>query len=79
VKRFFLAIISTYQRQISPRSTPRCRFIPTCSHYAHLAISRYGAFHGGVMAVSRIIRCHPFSKGGYDPVPEDLYIVLRKD
>jgi putative membrane protein insertion efficiency factor len=67
----FLAkiLIRAYQRLISPVLPPSCRFIPTCSQYAYEAISRYGAMRGGLMAVKRILRCHPFHPGGYDPVP----------
>ena len=67
----FLAkiLIRAYQRLISPVLPPSCRFIPTCSQYAYEAISRYGAMRGGLMAVKRLLRCHPFHPGGYDPVP----------
>ena len=57
-------------RQISPSLPPSCRFTPTCSQYALEAITKYGALHGGYLAVRRILRCHPFYKGDlYDPVP----------
>lgn len=67
----FLAkiLIRAYQRLISPVLPPSCRFMPTCSQYAYEAVSRYGAMRGGLMAVKRILRCHPFHPGGYDPVP----------
>lgn len=48
---------------------PSCRYVPTCSEYAMIAIKRYGAAKGGWMAFKRILRCHPFHEGGYDPVP----------
>ncbi|RLB95232.1 MAG: membrane protein insertion efficiency factor YidD [Deltaproteobacteria bacterium] len=48
---------------------PSCRFTPTCSQYAYEAVSRYGAVRGGLMAFKRLLRCHPFHPGGYDPVP----------
>ncbi|MGJ4850868.1 membrane protein insertion efficiency factor YidD [Bacillota bacterium Meth-B3] len=64
-----LAAIRFYRRSISPGLPPACRFFPTCSEYALEAIERYGAFKGGWMAFWRILRCNPFSKGGYDPVP----------
>ncbi len=68
VKKFFLLMIRLYQTYLSPMMGPHCRFYPTCSEYAKIAISRYGALKGGWMAVKRICRCHPFHAGGYDPV-----------
>lgn len=62
-------MIGFYRSYISPLSPPSCRYIPTCSEYAMIAIEKYGAVKGGIMAVKRILRCHPFHKGGYDPVP----------
>lgn len=80
MKRFLLALIRFYRRQISPRKGgPCCRYFPTCSQYAVTAIERYGALKGGRMAAWRILRCNPFSKGGYDPVPEDPYTTLRRE
>jgi putative membrane protein insertion efficiency factor len=66
----FMALIRAYQLTIS-RLLPggSCRFYPTCSHYGYQAIAKYGALGGGWMAVKRILRCHPFHPGGYDPVP----------
>ena len=55
------------------------RYVPTCSAYAVTAINRYRALKGGLMAVWRILRCNPFSKGGYDPVPEDPLITFRRE
>ena len=69
MKTLMLSLISFYRRCISPAFPARCRFRPTCSVYAYEAISKYGALKGGYMAVKRILRCHPFHKGGYDPVP----------
>ena len=70
MKRFFLAIISFYQKHISPHKAACCRFTPTCSEYAHQAINKYGAAKGGWLALRRLLRCHPFYKGDYyDPVP----------
>lgn len=68
-KRLLLGLIHFYQRNISPMFPPCCRFIPTCSQYAAEAISKYGALKGGFLALKRILRCNPFFKGGYDPVP----------
>ena len=68
-KRALLALIRFYRHQISPATPPLCRFIPTCSEYALEAVQKYGALKGGYLAVRRILKCHPFHKGGYDPVP----------
>lgn len=67
--RALRAVIRFYKRRISPGLPPSCRFIPTCSEYAYEAIGKYGAIRGGLMAAWRILRCNPFGKGGYDPVP----------
>ncbi|TVR63400.1 MAG: membrane protein insertion efficiency factor YidD [Gemmatimonadales bacterium] len=65
-----LGLIRFYQKGISPLSGPKCRFIPTCSCYAHEAVSRYGVLRGGWLFVRRFARCHPFGGHGVDPVPE---------
>ncbi len=62
-------LIRFYRAAISPLLGANCRFIPTCSAYAMQAIEKYGAWKGGWLALRRILRCHPFCKGGYDPVP----------
>ena len=62
--------IRIYQRFISPLMRPHCRFYPTCSQYAAEAIERHGPLKGLWLAVRRILKCHPFHPGGYDPVPE---------
>lgn len=69
MKSAVLALIRWYRRQISPRMAPSCRFLPTCSQYTYEAIERFGLLRGGAMGVWRILRCNPFGKGGYDPVP----------
>lgn len=70
MKRILLFLIRFYQKWISPlKGQPTCRFYPTCSSYAYLAISRYGALKGTRLAIRRILKCHPFHPGGYDPVP----------
>lgn len=69
MKRILLWLIRFYQRRISPSLPPACRFTPTCSEYAYQAIARHGALKGGYLAVRRILKCHPFHPGGYDPVP----------
>ncbi len=69
MKRVLLWLISFYRRNISPLKPPCCRFIPTCSEYALQAIEKYGALKGGLLALRRVLKCHPFHAGGYDPVP----------
>ena len=69
MKKFVISAIRFYQREISPLSPPRCRYIPTCSQYALEAVEKYGAIKGTSLATKRILRCNPFHKGGYDPVP----------
>ena len=70
MKHVLLMLIRFYQRAISPWRPPCCKYIPTCSNYAVQAITRVGAFKGGALALWRLLRCNPFSRGGYDPVPE---------
>ncbi len=69
MRRLALKLIRGYQVAISPMLPPSCRYIPTCSEYGFEAIERYGIVKGGWMAIRRIGRCHPFAKGGHDPVP----------
>ena len=63
-----LAMIRFYQRRISPLKPKSCRFYPTCSQYALEAIEQFGALKGSIMAIKRILKCHPFHPGGYDPI-----------
>jgi uncharacterized protein len=63
-----LQLLRAYQWGISPILPPACRYVPTCSEYAMEAVERHGAVRGGWMAVTRILRCHPFAGSGYDPV-----------
>ncbi len=72
MKYLMLLLIRFYQKCISPLFMPCCRFYPTCSSYAFTAIERFGAIKGGYLALRRILKCHPFHPGGYDPVPEKL-------
>ena len=69
MKRVLLALVRFYRAAISPWTLPCCRYTPTCSQYALEAIEKYGALKGGWLAFRRILRCNPFHKGGYDPVP----------
>ncbi len=68
LKTIFIVLIRWYQHFISPLKGPSCRFFPSCSSFALEAISKYGAVRGGIMALGRLCRCHPFNPGGYDPV-----------
>ena len=68
MKKLIIGILYFYQKCISPLKMPTCRFYPSCSQYAVEAVNKYGAFKGGFMAIKRIIKCHPFHHGGYDPV-----------
>ena len=69
MKTLLLMILRFYKRYISPMLGQNCRFSPTCSEYAYIAIERYGAAKGSLLAVKRISRCHPFHPGGIDNVP----------
>ncbi|MCQ2475582.1 MAG: membrane protein insertion efficiency factor YidD [Clostridia bacterium] len=69
MKKILISIIRFYQRFISPLFPPSCRYIPTCSQYAVEAIKIHGALKGSLLAFYRVLRCNPFSSGGYDPVP----------
>lgn len=72
MKGLFLALIRSYQRNISPLRPPCCRFLPTCSQYALEAVEKYGAMKGGWLALRRVLRCQPFHRQSsiqYDPVP----------
>ena len=68
-KKSMLVMLRFYKREISPLLPPCCRYTPTCSEYAMQAVEKYGAVKGGWLAAKRILRCHPFHEGGYDPVP----------
>lgn len=70
MKHLLIWLITIYRKNISPRKPPCCKYIPTCSEYGLTAIERFGAFKGSLLTIWRILRCNPFSKGGYDPVPE---------
>ena len=70
MKRVMIAIVGWYQKHVSPYKPPCCRFTPTCSAYALEAFEKRGFWMGLLLTVWRILRCNPFCKGGYDPVPE---------
>ncbi|MDJ0702570.1 MAG: membrane protein insertion efficiency factor YidD [Leptolyngbyaceae cyanobacterium MO_188.B28] len=75
MKILLIWLIRGYRRFISPLFPPTCRFQPTCSQYALDALERFGVFRGSWLAIRRILRCHPFHPGGYDPVPEIFWTV----
>ena len=68
MKHLLIGMIRFYRKYISPYKPASCRFYPTCSAYALEAIEKKGALTGGLMALKRILKCHPFHEGGYDPV-----------
>lgn len=70
MSKLLIGLIKFYRKCISPLKLPCCRFSPTCSEYAIEAIRIHGCFKGSALALWRILRCNPFCKGGYDPVPE---------
>jgi putative membrane protein insertion efficiency factor len=67
--RLLVAALSSYSRWVSPLFGRHCRYEPTCSAYARVAIARFGAVRGAALGVARVARCHPWSPGGFDPVP----------
>ncbi|MEL6501039.1 MAG: membrane protein insertion efficiency factor YidD [Cyanobacteria bacterium J06635_13] len=71
MKIILLGLVRGYRQFISPLFSPSCRFQPTCSQYTLEAIATYGTVKGSWLAIKRILRCHPFHPGGYDPVPLD--------
>jgi putative membrane protein insertion efficiency factor len=68
MRAILISLLKFYKVAISPWLPPSCRFVPTCSEYALEAIQRYGPLRGSAMGLRRILRCHPFHPGGYDPV-----------
>ena len=78
LEKILCLIIRFYQICISPLFPGKCRFTPTCSHYALQAIKKHGPFKGVFLAVKRILRCNPYCEGGYDPVPEYWFEKRKK-
>ncbi len=69
MKKIMIKGILFYRKYLSPMKRSKCPYFPTCSEYGLQAVEKYGAIKGGLLALWRIVRCNPFSKGGYDPVP----------
>ena len=69
MKNIIICLIKFYQKYLSPLKSTKCPYIPSCSQYGLEAVEQYGAIKGSALALWRILRCNPFSKGGYDPVP----------
>lgn len=78
MKRLLIGAIRIYRKTLSPFIGQQCRFEPTCSHYGEEAIAKHGALRGTILTVWRILRCGPWSKGGYDPVPETFLVKHEK-
>lgn len=71
IKKILILLVKFYRKYLSPlKGRGTCIYTPTCSEYAIEAIEKYGAFRGGILSLKRILRCNPFSMGGYDPVPD---------
>lgn len=69
-RKLLIELILFYRKYLSPLKSTKCPYYPSCSEYGLTAVREYGAFRGGLLALWRILRCNPFSKGGYDPVPK---------
>ena len=78
MKKLLIGAIRLYRKTLSPFIGQHCRFEPTCSHYGEEAIAKHGALRGTILTVWRILRCGPWSKGGYDPVPETFLVKHEK-
>ncbi|MBN2694450.1 membrane protein insertion efficiency factor YidD [bacterium] len=70
IKKIFIKIIKFYQKNISPLKPPVCKYYPTCSNYALEAFQEFNWFKALILSIWRVLRCNPFSKGGYDPIPK---------
>ena len=71
-KNLLLLLLRGYKRALSPMFLPSCRYVPSCSDYAAEAIEKFGAVRGTALAIWRLLRCHPFVRGGFDPVPRGI-------
>lgn len=78
MKKICIILIKIYRRYISPLKTPCCRFYPTCSEYAITCFERFGFIKGAILAIRRILSCHPWGKSGIDHVPHEFYIFRKK-
>ena len=78
MKKLLIGAIRLYRKTLSPLIGQQCRFEPSCSHYCEEAIEKHGALRGSLLTVWRILRCGPWSKGGYDPVPEPFLVKHEK-
>jgi uncharacterized protein len=76
-KQITLLLLRGYKAIVSPWLPSSCRYVPTCSEYAMEAVERFGVLRGGVMAIGRLLRCHPFARGGYDPVTKASYDIHK--
>lgn len=79
MKRLLISLVRQYQKYISPLTPPTCRFEPTCSNYMIEAIKKHGSIKGTLMGLSRILRCHPLSQSGRDPVPDKFSLKRNHD
>ncbi|WP_057735599.1 membrane protein insertion efficiency factor YidD [Liquorilactobacillus uvarum] len=77
MSKLLITLVRAYQKFISPFFPPSCRYYPTCSQYMLEALKKHGALKGTLMGIARLLRCHPFVRGGYDPVPE--YFSLKRN
>jgi len=77
--RVVLYLLRGYKWALSPLLSPACRYVPSCSDYAMEAVDRYGVLRGGLMAIWRVLRCHPFVQGGYDPVVKSKILTSERN
>jgi len=77
MKGLIISLVRFYQKYISPLKPPTCRFIPTCSSYFIEALEKHGLMKGTLLGLRRLLRCHPLSRGGYDPVPEEFSFTFK--